>query len=183
MGALILSWMLAYDRFSEPVCGAIFSAPVVDLIKPTPWIIRQSVRLLAKTLPGVRFYPSWFVSGKLEPLRVTRDEEHALRVQNAPHHITAFTFRFLHRLGRLIDSSEMIATRVKTPCLVLAAGQDVFLRPEQVMEWFARLASSDKSFKLYSEAYHLLWNDWDKDAVLADVLLWLNERSSVRLNT
>lgn len=183
MGALILSWMLANDQFSERVRGAIFSAPVVDLMKPTPWIVRQTVRLLATTVPGVRFYPSWFISGKLEPLRVTRDEEHALRVQNAPHHITAFTFRFIHRLGKLIDSSEMIAARVKTPCLVLAAGQDVFLRPEQVMAWFDRLAASDKTFRLYPEAYHLLWNDWDKDAVLADVLSWLSDRSAVPLST
>lgn len=183
MGALILSWMLAYGRFDEPVCGAIFSAPVVGLMKPTPWIVRQTVRVLATAIPGLRFYPSWFVSGKLEPLRVTRDEEHLLRIHNAPYYITAFTLRFIHQLGKLIDSSEAIAASMKTPCLVLAAGQDVFLRPERILAWFDRLAISDKTFRLYPEAYHLLWNDWDKDTVLADILGWLNERSAVHLNT
>ena len=183
MGALILSWMLAHGRFDQPVCGAVFSAPVVSLMKPTPWVIRQIVRVLSTALPGLRFYPSWFVSGKLEPLRVTRDEEHAQRVQTAPYYITAFTFRFLQQLGELIDSSELIAANMKTPCLVLAAGQDVFLRPEQIRAWFDRLAASDKTFRLYPEAYHLLWNDWDKDTVLADILGWLNERSAARLNT
>ena len=183
MGALILSWMLVHERFDEPVCGAVFSAPVVSLMKPTPRVIRQIVRILSTALPGLRFYPSWFVSGKLEPLRVTRDEEHAQRVLSAPYYITAFTFRFLHQLGELIESSELIATRMKTPCLVLAAGQDVFLRPEQVRAWFDRLAAADKTFRLYPEAYHLLWNDWDKDTVLADILGWLDERSAKRLNT
>ncbi len=183
MGALILSWMLATGRFDEPVSGAVFSAPVVGLSKPTPPVVRQVVRLLSTALPRLRFYPSWFVSGKLEPLRVTRDEEHAQRVQSAPYYITAFTFRFLHQLGELIESSELIAAKMKTPCLVLAAGQDVFLRPEQVRAWFDHLAAADKTFRLYPEAYHLLWNDWDKEAVLTDILGWLNERSAARLNT
>ena len=64
----------------SPCAAPIFSAPVVGLMKPTPWVVRQIVRVLSTALPGLRFYPSWFVSGKLEPLRVTRDEEHAQRV-------------------------------------------------------------------------------------------------------
>ncbi len=179
LGALILAWMLSGGRFQHPVCGAILSVPVVDLMKPTPWIVRQAVRALAAVVPSVRFFPSWFVSGKLEPLRVTRDEEHEQRVRNAPHYITAFTFRFLRQLGHLIDSSGEVADKMKTPCLVLAAGQDVFLRPEQIKAWFDRLAASDKTFRLYQDAYHLLWNDWDKDLVLADILDWLNDRSAV----
>lgn len=75
MGVLVLAWMLAGKRFKQPIAGAIFSVPVVDLIKPTPWIVRQLVRTIARVAPGVRFFPSWFISGKLEPLRVTRDEE------------------------------------------------------------------------------------------------------------
>lgn len=183
MGALILAWMLAGGRFDQAVGGAILSVPVVELMKPTPWIVRQAVRALSTVVPNLRFFPSWFISGKLEPLRVTRDEEHELRVRSAPHYISAFTFRFLHQLGMLIDSSAYIAARMATPCLVLAAGQDVFLRPEQVRAWFDRLASADKTFRLYPDAYHLLWNDWDRDMVLADILGWLNERSDVQLST
>jgi acylglycerol lipase len=183
MGALILAWMLAGGRFGQSVCGAILSVPVVELMKPTPWIVRQAVRALAAVVPSLRFFPSWFVSGNLEPLRVTRDEEHERRLRTAPHQITAFTFRFLYQLGTLIDSSSYIATKMETPCLVLAAGQDVFLRPEQIRAWFDRLAAPDKTFKLYPDAYHLLWNDWDRDIVLADILSWLNERSGAQVNT
>jgi alpha-beta hydrolase superfamily lysophospholipase len=179
MGALILAWMLAGRRFGQSVSGAIFSVPVVALIKPTPWIVRQIVRTLSAYVPNLRFFPAWFISGNLEPLRVTRDAEHETRVRNAPHHITAFTFRFLHQLGLLIESSGDIATRITTPCLVLAAGQDVFLRPEQVRAWFDRLAARDKTYCLYPDAYHLLWNDWDKGLVLADIVGWLNERCEI----
>jgi alpha-beta hydrolase superfamily lysophospholipase len=58
----------------------------------------------------------------------------------------------------------------------------VFVRPEQVRAWFDCLSAKDKTFRLYSEAFHLLWNDWDKEAVLTDILAWLNERSAMRLN-
>jgi alpha-beta hydrolase superfamily lysophospholipase len=183
MGALILAWTLAYGRLSQPVRGAIFSAPVVALKKSVPRAVRGLVRTFATALPRLRFYPSWFVSGTLEPLEVTRDKEHADRIHSAPHYIRAFAFRFLHQLGELIESSDALAVKIVAPSLVLSAGQDVFVEPGQVRKWFERLGSEDKTFKTYPEAFHLLWNDLDRDAVLADVAQWLDARCPARLNT
>ncbi len=177
MGALIVSWLAAQEKLDARVRGLLFSAPVVELKKPSSWAVRLGLRVLAAAVPNVRFYPAWFVSGKTEPLRVTRDEEHSQRVRSSSHFIPAYTFRFLQAFGELMDSSRALAARVRVPCLVLAAGQDVFLRPEQVRAWFDCLAAADKSFRLYPEAYHLLWNDWDREIVLADILAWLRERS------
>ena len=183
MGALILAWMLAYRRLGQPVRGAIFSAPVVALKRSLPRAVRGLVKTFATALPRLRFYPSWFVSGKLEPLQVTRDKEHALRIHTAPYYIRAFAFRFLHQLGELIESSDALAERIATPCLVLSGGQDVFVEPVQVRRWFERLRSEDKTLKIYPEAFHLLWNDLDRNAVLADVAHWLSAHRPVRLNT
>jgi alpha-beta hydrolase superfamily lysophospholipase len=177
MGALIVSWLLTHHVIEGPVDGAIFSAPVIDLIKPTPWAVRQVVRLLAAATPNLRFYPAWFVSGKTAPLRVTRDEEHAQSVRVSPHNIRAFTFRTLNHLGNLMESRASLAAGVKVPTLVLAAGMDAYLKPEQVRAWFDLLAAKDKTYRLYPEAYHLLWNDWDRDEVLGDMLAWLDARA------
>ena len=174
MGALLVAWMLAHGRFDPMPRGAIFSVPVVELKKPTPWHVRQAVRFLAWSVPGVRLHPSLFVSGKSEQLPVTRDEAHLARVRNSPNNIRVFTFRFLAAMGRLMDASPGNAARIETPSLVLAAGQDVFIKPEQVRAWFDKLAAGDKTFRLYPEGHHLLWNDWDKERVLEDILGWLN---------
>lgn len=183
MGALITAWMIAQGKLGEGIRGLVLSVPVIELGKPTPWAIRQALRGLAMVLPHGRFYPSWFVSGKSEPLKVTRDEEHQRWVRSAPHYIRAFTFRFLNALGNLMESSSALATKITLPSLVLAAGSDVFLRPEQVRAWFDKLASTDKTFRLYPEAYHLLWNDWDREIVLDDIFAWLEERLPSRLET
>lgn len=177
MGALVVSWVLSHGALDVPLRGVFFSVPVVDLIKPTPWAVRQMVRLLALATPEVRFYPSWFVSGKTAPLRVTRDEEHAQSVRSSDHAIRAFSLRALNQLGNLMESRETLAAGVKVPTLVLAAGKDVYLRPEQVREWFDRIAAKDKTFRLYPDAYHLLWNDWDREQVLGDILGWLDDRA------
>ena len=179
MGALIVSWTIAQGKMDTPVHGLLFSAPVVELKKPSPWHVRMALRVLAVAAPDVRFYPAWFVSGKTEPLRVTRDEEHSKRVRSSPHFIRAYTFRFLQSFGELMEESRTLAARVRVPSLVLAAGQDVFIRPEQVRGWFDCLAAEEKSFRLYPDAYHLLWNDFDREAVLSDIRDWLRARAEV----
>lgn len=177
MGALIVAWLSAQGFLPEGIRGLIFSVPVIELGRPTPWTVRQALKAFALLLPEARFYPSWFVSGKRGPLQVTRDEEHQRWIRTAPHHIEAFTFRFLHALGNLMEANAALAEKITLPSLVLAAGQDVFLRPEQVQTWFDKLASADKTFRLYPDAYHLLWNDWDREMVIEDIFGWVEGRT------
>jgi len=173
MGSLILAWM-AGEGLIAKADGLIFSVPVVALIKPTPWLVRQIVHGFARFAPGVRFSAAWFVSGETEPLAITRDEVYGAYAQTGPHHIPNFTFRTLAALGRLIDSSMILARKITAPSLVLAAGRDVFVRVNQIQSWYERLAAADKKFAVYPEAYHLLWNDADRAAVIADIEAWLN---------
>ena len=66
---------------------------------------------------------------------------------------------------------------------MLSGGQDVFVEPVQVRRWFEHLRSEDKTLKIYPEAFHLLWNDLDRNAVLADIAHWLSAHRPVCLNT
>jgi len=61
--------------------------------------------------------------------------------------------------------------------LVLSAGKDCFVKPEQTSSWFDRIPSADKTHRLYSDAYHLLWHDWDREMVMSDIEEWLDGRS------
>lgn len=176
MGSLILAWMLVNRPAIARMCGVVFSVPVVVLKRPTPWPVRKMVTFLAAVTPGLRFYPSWFVSGKHEQLRVTRDEEHLAYIRRAPHRVEAFTFGALNSLGNLMESSDELAKSLTAPCLVLAAGRDVYLRGDQVRSWFGQIAARDKTFRLYPEGYHLLWNDLDRETVLADIRGWVEAR-------
>jgi alpha-beta hydrolase superfamily lysophospholipase len=178
MGALLVSRAVASRHIA--VDGVILSAPVVALQRPTPPPVREALRWAARLLPRMRFQHSWLVSGKKETLPVTRDVEYLKRIRSAPHAIKAFSFHFLNAMGELISSSAEAAREMTVPCLVLAAGHDVFLRADQVETWFREIAASDKTFRLYPDAYHCLWNDWERDAVLRDIAEWLDTRVSAR---
>jgi acylglycerol lipase len=177
MGSLVLMHLLTSPSFDIPVAGAIFSSPVVALRQQTPPVIRKALGLLARMAPRFRLYPGWFVNGHSEPLRVTRDEDHRAKIRASSHFIEAFSLGFLDSLGTLIESSPRLAARVQAPSLVLAAGQDVFIEAQQIKEWFDLLGAKDKTLYTYPDAFHCLWNDFDRELVIADIIGWFETRA------
>lgn len=177
LGALLVANALVRERkLRERVRGVIFSAPVVALARENPRLVKVLLRAIAGMAPRLRFRHSWFVTGKGRAPQVSRDPEWVERQKSGPQYIPAFTVNMLSRVGELIDSSERMAEAVTVPSLVLAAGRDVFVRVEQVEGWYRRLASPDKMLNVYPDAYHVLWNDWDRERVLADMEDWLCQR-------
>lgn len=100
-----------------------------------------------------------------------------MKARSSSHFIGVFSLGFLNSIDDLMTSSRASARKIKIPSLVLSGGEDVFVHPEQIAEWFQILAARDKTLKLYPEAYHCLWNDYDRDLVIKDVLDWLRGRS------
>lgn len=176
MGALILVHLLAKRPSGLPADGVIFSAPVVQLRKPVSPLLRPVVRLVAALLPRFRLRPSLFVTGKAESVRVTRDEEFRTQAKLAAHYIEAFSIGFLNSLGDLIERSQELARQITIPSLVLIGRNDIYVTVEQIQAWYEQLAGSDKKLHIYPEAYHCLWNDLDRENVIADILAWLEER-------
>jgi len=172
MGSL-LSASFAADHPEAGLRGLILSVPVVELIRPVPRWLSTTVRVIAHVFPKLKFFPSWFVNGETVAPPLTRDRAYQDAMRQKPHYIRVFTLKFLSELGDLISSSHAIATRITAPSLVLAAGNDCFVKVSQVSAWFEKLASPDKTLKIYEDAYHLLWHDHDSDQVLSDVADWL----------
>lgn len=179
VGALLVAASLGRQSSASPIRGAIFSVPVVDLKKPTPKAVRWTLQVAAGLFPTLRLDPSRFVSrkpGRKSRLRVTRDEAYEEILRSAPHRIPAFSVAVLHAFGKFMDDRKNLAAGVTIPTLVLAAGQDAYIRPDQVRAWFDLLPNPDKEYREYPEAFHLLWNDLDHEAVLADIFAWLEAR-------
>jgi len=175
MGALLAA-SFAASPGGHGLATLILSVPVVQLIQPVPAWLRAAVRLIGRMAPRLKFYPSWFVSGETVTPPLTRDRAYQDGLRARPSHIKVFTLKFLSELGDLISDSLSIAPNVSQPVLVLAAGHDCFVKVQQIERWFERLGSRDKTLKIYPDAYHLLWHDFDRDLVLADVSGWLEAR-------
>jgi len=175
MGSLLAA-SYAASHPENGLQGLILSVPVTAMRRPVPKIAANLVRFLATTFPTLRCRPSLFVNGKTLTPQLTRNTEYQEAMRSKPHYISDFTFRFLAELGDLISSSHEYAARLQTPSLTLAAGQDCFVTASQISEWHERIPSTDKTLHIYPEAYHLLWQDWDRDRVLNDIGRWIESR-------
>jgi alpha-beta hydrolase superfamily lysophospholipase len=158
------------------VDGVILSVPVVGLRREIPTIVKRTLAVLARLIPRAKLPPSRFVNGKAFAPPLTRDTAYQEALREKPHHIRDYSLRFLAELGGLIDGCHAAADGLDHRVLVLAAGQDCFVKSEQIETWFQRIPSTDKTLRLYPEAYHLLWHDWDREVVAEDLGRWLEDR-------
>lgn len=183
MGSLLAAGYAGWSRKSgdsrHAVEGLVLSVPVVGLRRKVPGFLRWILRRAAGIAPRARLTPSRFVNGKRTAPPLTRDREYQDSLSGKPHHIKGFSLRFLVELGDVIAGSDLLAAGIHQPTLVLAAGRDCFVKPTQIDSWFEKIPSTEKKLLHYPEAYHLLWHDWDRDLVVADIAAWLSARTRI----
>ncbi|MHA1613696.1 MAG: serine aminopeptidase domain-containing protein, partial [Candidatus Thorarchaeota archaeon] len=68
------------------------------------------------------------------------------------------------------------AHRITHPVLVQQSGGDLILIPEKNKDFFDRISSEDKTWKLYPDLYHQPFEDEGGEEVLADIFAWIEER-------
>lgn len=79
------------------------------------------------------------------------------------------------------EGVECIKTHVnqfQDPVLILHGTEDKLVPVEDSKILYAVIFSQDKKFIAYDGLYHELLNEPEKDQVLADIITWLNERTS-----
>jgi len=181
MGSLLAAGFAGWSQKKGDPChavdGVILSVPVVGLRRPVSPLLQWILRRLALIAPEFKLTPSRFVNGKAIAPPLTRDQGYQDSLCEKPHYLHGFSLRFLAELGDLIHHSERLAQGIHSPTLVLAAGKDCFVKPEQIESWFQKIPSLHKTLRLYPDAYHLLWHDWDRDVVVSDIAAWLEERT------
>jgi alpha-beta hydrolase superfamily lysophospholipase len=177
MGALLsANYATRSLAMENAIHGLVLSVPVVGLRREVPRFAKRALACLARFFPNAKLPPSRFVNGKSFAPPLTRDTAYQEALRQKPHHIRDYSLRFLSELGELIDGSHTVAEQVEHPVLVLSAGRDCFVGPHQIQTWFERVPSNDKTLKHYPGAYHLLWHDWDREAVVSDLEAWLEAR-------
>jgi len=64
----------------------------------------------------------------------------------------------------------------KLPLLILHGTHDKATKPSGSQQFYDTAGSSDKTIKLYEDAYHDLLNDTDRSIVIADITNWIESR-------
>ena len=158
----------------EAIQGLILSSPVVSL-KDRNKLSRFQYRLLQG---AIRFLPRRRLSleklaGDKVDMNITGDTHHLENVEKTPHAVSAFSFRLLGTLEKMIDGSQEKASWIDKPILVMYPAHDLLTTAADVETWFAELETADKEKHLFEKSYHLLLHDRERAAVLERVRVWL----------
>ncbi len=87
------------------------------------------------------------------------------------------TARWFTEYRRAQDETMRMAERLTLPCLILQGGADGIIDPSVATEFYKKVASSDKTLKVYDGFYHESLNEIGKETVLADIDGWLAART------
>jgi alpha-beta hydrolase superfamily lysophospholipase len=109
---------------------------------------------------------------------ICRDPTVVKAYQEDPLVLKEYTFRLLYTT--FIQGVAWLHKNLnhyKYPCLILHGGGDQLV-PAGSSQWFhTHVPSEDKTIKIYPDCYHEILNEKvEKDAVIADIVGWINER-------
>ncbi|MCE0498291.1 MAG: alpha/beta hydrolase [Methylacidiphilales bacterium] len=181
MGAALVTRFLAQAGEIDQPAGLVLASPVVVMPSIPPWWQEQIFFFLHGIWPTLRVNLRKFIKPKKgePPKLITRDEAHREWFETAPHKIDCFTVRFFKNLRDLIEGCLEVAPKIRVPVLVLYAAHDIFITPDRVEKFFARLGSREKELRFFPDSYHLLLHDHDKAGALERIEAWFLRRIDV----
>ena len=166
-GLIALDYLIGKGQ--EHLAGVVLSAPGVD-----PSIGTPAEKVMARILSGV--LPNLPLT-TLDASAVSRDPEVVKAYQSDP----------LNYLGkvRIRTGAEGLAavsrvaanmSRVTIPVLVMQGGEDRIVKPVGAEMVRDRVSSKDVTHKSYPGLFHEIFNEPERDSVIADVVGWISAR-------
>jgi alpha-beta hydrolase superfamily lysophospholipase len=166
MGGLVAAAYLV-ERQSE-FAGAVLSGPAVKPVGEQPGVVLFIGRLLSRIAPKAGLIG-------LDPTLVSRDPYVVADYVGDP---LVYKGKISARLGaEMIDAMSKIeadAAKIKLPVLLMHGADDGLTSVDGSRLLHARIASADKTLKIYDGFYHEIFNDPGKDGVIADMIAWLD---------
>jgi acylglycerol lipase len=149
------------------VAGAVISAPALDTSAATP-VQRAVAPLLSRFLPDLGVL-------RLDAEAVSRDPEVVRAYRTDP---LVHTGRMAARTGAELMATAVAMPRrlpgLRMPLLVLHGTADRLVPPAASEVVRAHAGSPDLTVRVYEGLFHEPHNEPEQDAVLADVLTWLD---------
>ena len=168
MGALIAAAFLPESQSAFKAC-ALSGLALRTPEPPSAFmkLVNRVMSVIAPTAPLIG----------LDPSGVSRDPEVVKAYVADPlvHH-GKLSARLLAEMMKAMDTTRENAPKVTLPLLILHGEEDQLTCPSSSTDFHERVASTDKALKIYPELYHEIFNEPEKDAVLADMTTWLEQR-------
>jgi alpha-beta hydrolase superfamily lysophospholipase len=146
--------------------GVVVSGPVLGKLPISPFLL-----LLARILS--RIWPKLSMETGLDVHALSRDEAVVEAYVDDPQVHNKATPRAGTEIMAAIDWTQAHAADLALPCLIVHGTADRLCPPAASRAFFDRITYPDKEYLEYEGYYHELFNEPDRDRVLADVFTWL----------
>jgi len=165
-GLLVLNYVL---RRKPHLAGVIVTGPGLRSS-----LEEQKLKLAAARLLGA-FFPTLSMSSGLIQEHLSRDRQVVKLYRDDPLvHDRATLAMSNHCLGS-IPWVFSHASEFSLPLLIMQGKEDKLVYPQGSVE-FTKLVSTDCTLKLWDGLYHEIHNEPEKEAVLAYLVAWLEEK-------
>lgn len=153
----------------ERLTGLVLSGPALDVSDATPLPLRLGAQVVPIAWPGAPTIA-------LPPEAVSRDPEVVAAYASDPlvHH-----GRVPARTGReILKAADRVLKRageITLPVLVMHGSADRLAAPKGSERFIAKVGSADQTLEIYDGLFHEIFNEPEKDQVLADLISWLDK--------
>jgi alpha-beta hydrolase superfamily lysophospholipase len=166
-GLVILEYAL---RHPEGLRGLIASAPY--LTEPVlPKFQRAALAVLAHVCPHIA------LRARIDLAGLSRDPEEVKKLRDDPLTDVKYSPTLHREAMAAMRWTREHAADLRLPLLLLHGAADPLTPPRGSQAFFEKVASQDKTLKLYEGGFHNPFGDTNRQEVLADVVRWLDQHA------
>jgi alpha-beta hydrolase superfamily lysophospholipase len=168
-GHIAAHWALGGGR---DVAGYVLSNPYFRLAIDPPKLQIWSALLVGKIIPHLP------VDAKLDLAALTSDPEMQAWSAADPLYQRKTTPRWFTESGRAQEDLRREMARFDRPLLLMLGTGDRIADGAASNEFFAAIASKDKTLREYAAFEHEIFNERGRAAPIGDAVSWISERSA-----
>lgn len=161
-------------RAGNMLAGTIALSPGFKLRSSPPW------KMVLKAVAYAFLTPTRYLPAVTNNIITTRNETHLKRAQEDEHWVTAFTGRFYVQAVRSIKKAWRELQKLRVPVLIMQAGEDYVICPEESRRFFERIAHPDKEFRLLEGLCHNLVAEPEMPQIARSIAEWVERRMQTR---
>ena len=163
-GAISVNYLLKYQ---QRLAGCLLSGAALSVGQVISPFQQQVLRLFSLVLPRVPLI-------KIEGEAVSRDPAVVEAYENDPLvYRGKATARLLAEIVSAAKRGLLLAGEISLPLFIMHGGGDLLTSPSGSEELYEKVASTDKTLKIYDGLYHEIFLEEEKYEVFADIEEWL----------
>lgn len=158
------------EKFKDRLDGQIFSGAATDEPPQANPVLKTVINICNALFPKMR------IKNDLSAL-ISRDIDVVNKYRNDPLVHDKATARFFKQF--IIEGMTYLKNNTKEykySCLILHGKEDKLVRYSSSENFYNNISSTDKQIKIYDNLYHEILNEPEKEIVINDILVWINNK-------